>query len=80
MNEDPREFRRRRIAAGLSVTDLAKKAGVSVSHLSSVECGKAGFSPGNLKAIAEVLECEVHDLLLPEPDDQAEPQVPRSVA
>ena len=70
MNEDPRAFRRLRIAAGLSITDLAVKAGVTKSHLSSVEKGNAGFSPKNLKAIADVLGCEVHDLLLPEPTDE----------
>ncbi|MEU3899804.1 helix-turn-helix transcriptional regulator [Streptomyces sp. NPDC045251] len=69
MNEDPREFRRRRIAAGLSQTDLAEKAGVTKSHLSDVERGNAGFSPRNLKAIADVLGCAVYDLLLPESDD-----------
>lgn len=78
MNEDPKAFRRRRIAAGLSVTDLAEKAGVSKSHLSGVERGTAGFSPKNLKAIADVLGCEVHDLLIPEPADG--PVAGRSVA
>lgn len=66
MNEDPKSFRRRRIAAGLSITDLAQQAGVSKSHLSDVENGRAGFSPRNLKAIADILGCEVHDLLLPD--------------
>lgn len=78
MNEDPREFRRRRIAAGLSVTDLAEQAGVTKSHLSSVEKGRAGFSPKNLKAVADALRCEVHDLLLPDTDDT--PDTSRSTA
>lgn len=69
MNEDPRQFRRRRIEAGLSQTDLAEKAGVSKSHLSDVENGRAGFSPKNLKKIAEVLDCTIPDLLLPEDDE-----------
>jgi transcriptional regulator with XRE-family HTH domain len=80
MNEDPREFRRRRIEAGLSITDLARQAGVTKSHLSSVEKGTAGFSPRNLKAIAEILGCEVHDLLLPDPHGQDEAEASRSVA
>ncbi|MGW6292424.1 helix-turn-helix domain-containing protein [Streptomyces sp. NPDC055058] len=75
MNEDPRAFRRRRIRAGLSVTDLARKAGVSKSHLSSVELGKAGFSPKNLKAVADVLHCTVDDLLLPETNTQPDQDV-----
>ncbi|MEV7684524.1 helix-turn-helix domain-containing protein [Streptomyces bungoensis] len=69
MNEDPRAFRRRRIEAGLSQTDLAAKAGVSKGHLCGVEKGRAGFSPKNLKAIADVLGCPVSDLLLPEDDE-----------
>jgi transcriptional regulator with XRE-family HTH domain len=77
MNEDPREFRRRRVEAGLSQTDLAEKAGVSKSHLSDVERGQAGFSPKNLKAIAEILGCTIPDLLLPE--DEAAPAA-KSVA
>lgn len=72
MNEDPKEFRRRRIAAGLSQTDLAEQAGVSKSQLSDVENGRAGFSPKNLKAIADVLGCTIPDLLLPDPEDQAD--------
>ncbi|WND34024.1 helix-turn-helix transcriptional regulator [Streptomyces sp. BB1-1-1] len=70
MNEDPRAFRRRRIDAGLSQTDLAEKAGVSKSHVSDVENGRAGFSPKNLKAIADILGCTIRDLLLPETDDE----------
>ncbi|WP_426568173.1 helix-turn-helix domain-containing protein [Streptomyces canus] len=70
MNEDPRAFRRRRVEAGLSQTDLALKAGVSKSHVSDVECGRAGFSPKNLKAIADTLGCTISDLLCPEPDAQ----------
>lgn len=77
MNEDPRAFRRRRIEAGLSQTDLALKAGVAKSHISGVELGNAGFSPKNLKAIADVLGCTVHDLLLPDEDEQ---QTKRDVA
>lgn len=70
MNEDPKQFRRRRIELGLSQTDLAERAGVSKSHVSDVENGRAGFSPKNLKAIADVLGCTIPDLLLPDPDDQ----------
>ncbi|MGW1001728.1 helix-turn-helix domain-containing protein [Streptomyces sp. NPDC002520] len=71
MNEDPRAFRRRRIEAGLSQTDLAKQAGVAPSHISDVENGRAGFSPKNLKAIADALGCTIRDLLLPEDDQTA---------
>lgn len=78
MNEDPRKFRRLRIEAGLSQTDLALRAGVKPSHISDVENGRAGFSPKNLKAIADVLDCTIGDLLLPEPDEPS--SAGRSVA
>lgn len=68
MNEDPKAFRRRRIEAGLSQTDLALQAGVSKSHVSGVELGRAGFSPKNLAKIAAVLGCTIRDLLLPDDD------------
>ncbi|MDX2749577.1 helix-turn-helix transcriptional regulator [Streptomyces scabiei] len=80
MNEDPKSFRRRRIEAGLSVTDLAKQAGVSTSHLSDVENGRAGFSPKNLKKFADILGCTIRDLLLPEPEEKADAGATRSVA
>lgn len=81
MNEDRKEIRRRRIAAGLSQTALAEKAGVSKSQMSDVENGRAGFSPKNLLALANVLDCTVPDLLLPEPEDQAAaPASTKSVA
>lgn len=80
MNEDPREIRRRRIEAGLSQTDLALKAGVSKSHVSDVENGRAGFSPKNLKALATALGCTIRDLLLPAPEEQAPVTPEKSVA
>ncbi|CBG73063.1 putative DNA-binding protein [Streptomyces scabiei 87.22] len=80
MNEDPKSFRRRRIEAGLSVTDLARQAGVSKSHLCDVENGRAGFSPKNLKKIADILGCTIRDLLLPDPEEKADAVATRSVA
>lgn len=80
MNEDPRAFRRRRIEAGLSQTDLAAQAGVSKTQLSDVENGRAGFSPKNLKAIAEILGCTIPELLLPDPDGETATVTPEKVA
>jgi transcriptional regulator with XRE-family HTH domain len=48
--------RRLRIRAGLTVTDLAKKVGVSVSFLSRVErCVQHGMSPPTFNRLAEAL-------------------------
>lgn len=80
MNEDPKAFRRRRIEAGLSQADLARKIGVGRSRICDVEKGRAGLAPKHLKSAADILNCTVHDLLLPEDDDQAAPQSDRSVA
>ena len=66
-NQDPARLRRKRIEAGLSQTALAKRAGVTKSHVSQVERGVAGFSPENIALIAEALGCTIADLL---PDDE----------
>ncbi|MCM1977196.1 helix-turn-helix transcriptional regulator [Streptomyces sp. G1] len=72
MNEDPFEFRRRRLEAGLSQTELASKIGVGRSRICDVEKARPGrgLAPQHLEAAAKVLGCGVHDLLLP---DEREP-------
>lgn len=83
MNEDPTAIRRRRIELGLNQTELAARAGVSKSHLSDVERGVPGkgFSPKNLKALAEALGCEsVYDILLPDTDRITDTPPAKSVA
>ncbi|WP_262059740.1 helix-turn-helix domain-containing protein [Streptomyces sp. STR69] len=60
---DRRRLRRRRVEAGLNMTQLAERAGVTKQHVSMAEKGTANFSPANLSKIAEVLGCTVADLL-----------------
>ena len=70
---DPKRLTRRRVEAGLSMTDLGLKAGVSKGHVSMVERGVANFSPRNLVKIANVLQCTIDDLIVPvEPDTKPE--------
>lgn len=69
-NQDPKRLRRRRVAAGLSQTALAKKANITKSHISSVENGRAGFSPEFLARVAMALDCTIEDLM---PDEEATP-------
>lgn len=79
MNEDPREFRRRRIEAGLSQAELGRRVGLGRSRINDVEKARPGrgLAPKHLKAVADVFGCEVHDFLLPsQPDDES----PRDVA
>jgi transcriptional regulator with XRE-family HTH domain len=66
-NQDPGRVRRKRIEAGLNRTTLAHNAGISKSHMSQIEKGATGASPRVLKKIADVLGCEIADLMPPEP-------------
>ncbi|MFF9238451.1 helix-turn-helix domain-containing protein [Streptomyces sp. NPDC014776] len=65
---DPIRLNRRRVEKGLSQTDLAQAMGVSKSLVSAVSRGKANFSPQALAKAADVLGCEIADLL---PEDDA---------
>lgn len=67
MNEDPTEFRRRRIEAGLTQAELARRVGLGRSRINDVEKARPGrsLSPQHLEAVAKVFGCQVHDLLLP---------------
>ncbi|MFF3847977.1 helix-turn-helix transcriptional regulator [Streptomyces sp. NPDC002328] len=66
---DPQRLMRRRVEAGLSQTALARKVGVSKQLVNAVSLGKANFSPETLAKVAEVLGCQISDLL---PEDDAE--------
>ncbi|MCI3240234.1 helix-turn-helix domain-containing protein [Streptomyces spinosisporus] len=66
--QDPKRLRRRRIEAGLNQKELAEAAGVSPSHMSLLERGLRGASPRVLKRFTETLNCEVEDLMPPEPE------------
>lgn len=46
---------------------LARKAGISKNHMSQVERGVVGASPRVLKQLAGALDCEIADLMPPEP-------------
>lgn len=58
-------LRRYRHAAGLSQEDLAHKAGVDRTYVSSLERGIYGVTIDVLARLAEVLEVEPMDLLRP---------------
>jgi transcriptional regulator with XRE-family HTH domain len=65
--QDPQRLQRRRIQAGLNKTELARKIGISKSYMGLLERGRANASPRVLKRLAEGLNCEVIDLMPPEP-------------
>ncbi|WP_437013229.1 helix-turn-helix domain-containing protein [Streptomyces sp. enrichment culture] len=64
--QDPQRLRRRRINAGLNQAELAKRAGISPSHMSVLERGVRGASPRVLKKFAEIMKCDVDDLRPPD--------------
>jgi predicted transcriptional regulator len=49
------EIARCRMAVGLSQTELAELSGTSQTHISRIECGRVGWTPAMIGAIAEVL-------------------------
>lgn len=62
-------MRARRKEAGLTLSDLATRTGVSVSMLSMLERGLAGASIGTLVAVASALRLPMHELF----DDRETP-------
>ncbi len=63
-----------RTAAGLTVRELARRVGVSASHVSQVERGIGSFSVPTLYAVAGELGVQMHEIL----DPQAPPAVAES--
>lgn len=61
--QDPQRLQRRRIQAGLNRTELAKKVGISKSHMGRLERGLANASPRVLKRFAEFFDCKIPDLM-----------------
>lgn len=70
LNQDPAKLRRRRVAAGLSITALAERVGKSKGHMSEIENldRTRSASPELLADLARVLDCKTTDLM---PDEDA---------
>jgi transcriptional regulator with XRE-family HTH domain len=60
---DPAKITRARYRAGLTVGELADKAGIGRQHLSAIENGKGGVSIVALRQLAGALDVQVADLL-----------------
>lgn len=58
-----------RLRSGLTVRELARRVGVSASHISQVERGIGAFSVPTLYAVAGELGVSMNDLLAPEGDE-----------
>ena len=60
-----------RKAIGLTQADLADKLDISVSHMSSIETGRANFGVETLMKITEILKVSADSLLRTDiPDDR----------
>lgn len=68
LTQDPRRLLRKRLEAGLTIRQLAKKAHVGHGSISDLERGKQSARVTMLAALARALECEIADLL---PDEDA---------
>jgi transcriptional regulator with XRE-family HTH domain len=66
--QDPQRLQRRRIQAGLNRKELAAIAGIHKTTMGRLERGLNNASPRVLKQLAEALNCEIADLMPPEPD------------
>jgi len=60
---DPDKLRARRIRAGLDRPSLAARAGLNKSFISLIERGQRGVSVQTLHKFAEVLDCDIDDLM-----------------
>jgi transcriptional regulator with XRE-family HTH domain len=69
--QDPQRLQRRRIQAGLNKTELATRAGIHKTTIGRYERGLSSALPGKLKKLAEALDCEIADLMPPEPGTTA---------
>ena len=63
LNQDPKRLRRRRVAAGLTITQLASKAGCNIAYLWQLENGDYSASPVMLDKLAGALGCTIEDLM-----------------
>jgi transcriptional regulator with XRE-family HTH domain len=64
---DMKQLEVRRLNAGLSQRDLGRRAGLSSGAVSMLE-QRGSASPATLKKIADVLGCQVIDLLEDRPE------------
>jgi transcriptional regulator with XRE-family HTH domain len=71
LKQDPRKLKRRRVAAGMSLTEAAQRAPCSKPHLSNVENGYDGASPRLLAKLAGLYGCQIVDLMPDEPKKRA---------
>lgn len=65
---DPDKLRLKRIRARMTRSALARRAGLHHTHISLLERGKRGTTPETLGVLADVLGCDITDLMPDETD------------
>jgi transcriptional regulator with XRE-family HTH domain len=65
---DRQKLLMKRLRAGWSQAELARRAGLDPSYIRLLERGKRGPSPQTLGTLAEVFGCDITDLM---PDEVA---------
>lgn len=65
--QDPKRLQWHRVQAGLTKKELAERTGLHKTTIGRYERGLSNAHPGNLKKLAEALNCETADLMPPEP-------------
>lgn len=56
-------LKRKRLAAGLTQEQLAQSLGIQHTVICEYENGKRGANPGRIKAMADVLGCDVESII-----------------
>ncbi|NUP19843.1 MAG: helix-turn-helix transcriptional regulator [Streptomyces sp.] len=65
--QDPVRVLRKRVQAGLAQNETAARIGISAAQLCRIEKGKSGASASVLSRLAEVYDCEIAELMPPDP-------------
>lgn len=60
---DPGKLRAKRIRARMTAAELGRRIGVTKSFIPNVERGVYNVSPATLGALADVLGCDIDDLM-----------------
>ena len=67
----PNNIRNIRLAAGMKMTELARRSGLSLSAVSKIEKGVRRLNQKQLLNICNILSCKLSDIFIKESDDVA---------
>ena len=67
----PNNIRNIRLSAGMKMTELARRSGLSLSAVSKIEKGVRRLNQKQLLNICNILGCKLSDIFIKESDDVA---------